>query len=57
MSAGSAILERIGKLEAIRGGTLWKSMSADTQNAILKDLNALKEKIRSKSQEMDNLPF
>lgn len=57
MSAESFILERIGMLEAIRCGTLWKSMSADTQNAILKDLNALKEKIRSKSQDMDNLPF
>ncbi len=57
MSAESAILERIGKLEALRCGTLWKSMSPDAQNTILKDLNMLKEKVRSKVQEMDNLPF
>ena len=32
-------------------------MSPDAQNTILKDLNMLKEKVRSKVQEMDNLPF
>lgn len=57
MSAESAILERIGKLEALRCGTLWKSMSADAQNAILKDIKALKEKIRGTYQDMDHLPF
>lgn len=57
MSEESAILEKIGKLEALRCGTLWKSMSADAQNAILKDIKALKEKIRGTYQDMDHLPF